>query len=625
MLSCTPILASLLPFLPQDDGGAPPVADPAPVEESRPLQDDALEGWLSRIERDARASFPRKNDTALDLMQVGRHPRDEEERGAALMALGAGGDGIHGGLLESWASEGSGSVRLAALLAMGELGEELGERESFLVDLLRSEDAEVRECALLALLRTGGLGWQDQARGIATDPEHPLYADAPRLLAFVEDPAAAFPPHRATLRLFDVRWRAATLFGRVDGRGFSANHIVRLAEDELFLEEMVLQASSDIHGHGLEDHLLSLLLKPGHPARVRTVVRVMPDKLEQIVVGGFWEPSNPEEWRQLVDEAMRTSATKMMRGTLEKATADATVGPAAAVFLLRLNPVWEDLVLSGLNAADPEQRIFTCRAIGAAGLSRYLGALTEREGDEHPKVRAAALAARMVIGDARAYDVAEEMLTGGSDEARTDLIDAVADAGVSGDLTAFLHAVAEEEEGLLRADLFATCALRGRLVEGSALREAFPLCPPGSTTSLRLIEALSILPSAADLEFLADQFPTDRPHSLNVTLAGALIRGAHKKVEPLLRSAVWNSDLHVSLLAGGVTGEAFGLRTLEHWVLRPPTGASAADVRRVGYAIGQWGGVAAIDSLRERMGGGAGADRPALQGAYLGAMAARTH
>ena len=48
------------------------------------------------------------------------------------------------------------------------------------------------------------------------------------------------------------------------------------------------------------------------------------------------------------------------------------------------------------------------------------------------------------------------------------------------------------------------------------------------------------------------------------------------------------------------------------------------DVRRLGYAIGEWGGMPAVEELRKQLGTTAGAELPALQGAVLGALAART-
>ena len=54
----------------------------------------------------------------------------------------------------------------------------------------------------------------------------------------------------------------------------------------------------------------------------------------------------------------------------------------------------------------------------------------------------------------------------------------------------------------------------------------------------------------------------------------------------------------------------------------PPASASSNDLRRVGFAIGEWGGVAALEDLARDLHYASG--HPALQGAFLGALSART-
>ncbi len=52
----------------------------------------------------------------------------------------------------------------------------------------------------------------------------------------------------------------------------------------------------------------------------------------------------------------------------------------------------------------------------------------------------------------------------------------------------------------------------------------------------------------------------------------------------------------------------------------PPAGATEADVRRLGFALGQWGGLPTVEALARRRNGG----DPALQGALLGALTTRS-
>jgi hypothetical protein len=55
---------------------------------------------------------------------------------------------------------------------------------------------------------------------------------------------------------------------------------------------------------------------------------------------------------------------------------------------------------------------------------------------------------------------------------------------------------------------------------------------------------------------------------------------------------------------------------------RPPRQATSADLRRVGFAVGVWGGLAEVDHLAKQLRFNSG--HPALQGALLGALTQRT-
>lgn len=606
-------------------GGAPS------VEAAPRVQDDGAatdgDAWRDLLVRDRRLGFPASNPEVLQALAVDAEPVDALHRQAALVALGASREPDARRLLTSWTSEGTGPDRLAAILGLGQLGTRLGQADLLLVDALLDEGAQVRECALLALLQSGP-GWRTLANGIAADAEHPLHADAPILIAFLDDPTGTRQEHRAIRLLLDLRWSAARWFGTIDGQGWGSTLLDQLGENQRFLDEVVLHSATRVHLAGVKDHLVELLLQPGSPVRVRVAVRVLPRELDEMVHAGLWAPENTREWRALIDEAYRAGVVPLLPHAMELATRHRAVAPAAAATLVRRDGRHEEALYAALDGDDPSLKVLACRGIGENALDRFARRLESLVDDEDLSVRGAALAARLQLGDLRARDIARTILLDHEQygrEERGHLRDALAATGRSGDVTAILHDLALELEGADRADLLAISALRGRLVPGEELRALYPLCAPGSTTARRVIEALSTLPTAEDLEFLAKQFPVDGDVELNIALARALIRGGHKKVEPVLRKAVWKGPLDRSVLAAAVVKQTSGMRTLVHWVLKPPSDATSADVRRVGYAIGEWGGVSAIRELQERMGGVAGADRPALQGAYLGAMASRTH
>src|SRR5262249_50079828 len=81
----------------------------------------------------------------------------------------------------------------------------------------------------------------------------------------------------------------------------------------------------------------------------------------------------------------------------------------------------------------------------------------------------------------------------------------------------------------------------------------------------------------------------------------------------------WSDAWNRSVLAGGLIVASAGTRGLLDELDSAPPTATERDVRRVGFALGEWGGIGAVEQLaRERSEGG-----PGLQGALLGALSSR--
>ena len=74
------------------------------------------------------------------------------------------------------------------------------------------------------------------------------------------------------------------------------------------------------------------------------------------------------------------------------------------------------------------------------------------------------------------------------------------------------------------------------------------------------------------------------------------------------------------MLAAGLIVQSRGITALEEELDTPPTPVTGNDLRRVGFALGEWGGVDALEALSRRRPAG----DPAVQGAYLGAMSSRS-
>jgi hypothetical protein len=85
---------------------------------------------------------------------------------------------------------------------------------------------------------------------------------------------------------------------------------------------------------------------------------------------------------------------------------------------------------------------------------------------------------------------------------------------------------------------------------------------------------------------------------------------------------LWRGSHDISLLAAAQLVEVYGMHFLLDEVAAAPRDADDADLRRVGFAIGTWGGIDAVEQLSRARRNNTG--DPALQGAVLGALGART-
>jgi hypothetical protein len=115
-------------------------------------------------------------------------------------------------------------------------------------------------------------------------------------------------------------------------------------------------------------------------------------------------------------------------------------------------------------------------------------------------------------------------------------------------------------------------------------------------------------------------FPVEDSRSLNVELALALVQTRDPGAVGLLRQGIWRGPWNRSVLSAGLLVRHGGVQALHDELASPPAGATDVDLRRVGFALGEWGGLGEVDVLARRR----RASDPALQGAFLGALATRT-
>jgi hypothetical protein len=106
-----------------------------------------------------------------------------------------------------------------------------------------------------------------------------------------------------------------------------------------------------------------------------------------------------------------------------------------------------------------------------------------------------------------------------------------------------------------------------------------------------------------------------------VELALVLIKYREPVALELLTSALWDDSWNRSVLAGGLLVKATSIFDLINDLDAAPRRTNDQDQRRVGFAIGQWGGLAAVEELARNR----NERHPAVQGAFLGALSTRTH
>ncbi|MAF66680.1 MAG: hypothetical protein CMJ84_13600 [Planctomycetes bacterium] len=597
----------------------PPRQDPARAARAGVLAEASVQAaWPERLRRDERASFtPRSAVAARAALE--RSGLGPVERGVALMALGSTGTTIERARLASWSAEGTPAERKAAILALGELGTGVQDRLSELCD---DPDTELAACAALALLRTGTLSARARVDELTRGGRSDLAQRARDLLLFEADPLAAgeLPAPRL---LLDLRWSAARAYGLVDGQAWSITLLGELLADERFLDAVVLSESARLQAPGVKDHLLAQLLEVGGQWAVRAAVAGLPVELALLVENDLWRPSRAD-WEWILDEIGTRSLASEAVDLLGIARASAGLN-LRAIELLSRGGVYDDLEELSAQWEDlaPGERILVCRAIGNTHRPDVGARLADWGDDPQPAVAAAALLAQARLADSRAIsrlrtELLDPQQTGWA--LRVRMACEMASDPVVGDL---LSEALELCEGDWRLRVAASLGLAGRPGALIVLREALGGRLPDGELGVLVVRALGSSGSEEDLEFLAEVFPLERRPLLNHHLARALVGGRYEEALGVVRTALWRGPFDRSVLAAAVLIDRVGIFRLREELAMPPARATSEDIRRVGFALGEWGGLAEIDELQRRL--RARTFDPVMQGALLGALSARTH
>lgn len=612
-----------------------PKLQPCPFQEEHGAGDD---GGASRIAaliaREQRIGFtPASSRGALGAME---DPQQLEQRPQALMTLGILGSVSSRPLLEEVSQHGALEERCAAVLALGELGGKVAGADLLLMVLLADPKREVAECALYALLLTRPEAGHARAAAYIASPDHPLHRVAQALLDWVDGrPNLAATP---ALRALTLRWEAARSFGTVDGVSWHMLQIQRLGENEFLLDRLILLRAAELGSSVVRDYLLEMLLeREPQPIVVRAAVIAMPAELDELIASGLWAPRSPEEWEALVDEAEVRGLFASLPRALERAAQVDSLLARVAPYLASNDERFFETVDGLLGSRDAARRAQSAYAIGEARLTRSLPRLLRLKDDKNVAVRAAVSVARARLGD---LDVLAELVALFIDDRdarrasfreREFLLEAMYKTRRSRttqllleSLSGRMRDVTELAERHERASMLAILRLAGRAVDTSKLLEFFGDRSFPENQQVWLLEALGEMPNATVQGRLEAAFPLDGGWRANLPLVRALLDIGSESAAPLLQSAVWRGPAGRSVLAAALVEEEYGLLRLMHWISKPPAGATSSDLRRVGYAVGLLGRLTAVDQLQRQLGAIAGAERPALQGALLGALTSRT-
>jgi hypothetical protein len=594
-------------------------APPAPAQ----TPEAAGLAWPELVARDGRVSFSMHSaPAAFELLQA--ENVSKERRAAAWLTLGAAGAAQHLQALLDCARTGPDPERGAAILALGELGQG---GDSVLLELSAGSDAALAERALLALLLTHNPVLRRRVEELAGQPGQPLAPVAAVLLVFAADPQHSEASASARA-LLELRWRAAQEFGLVDGQTWPVLVYRALGQRAEFRNEVVLRAAARLDRPLVHDLLLGALLQgEGGPGRLRGAARGIPRELALLVQNGLWKPADVGEWTLLFDELEDSHLEPFAVELYDAALADPALAPRALQLLSRSGA--QDLagpIEAALPDAGPAARVLLCRAMGESEDPTYLLRLGPLAAAGEPAVRAAALVAELLLGSRPVEAIVRGLLTGKPDVLRSALLRELAVNSRSLTAQLLLEEQFENATGEERSVLGMALAREGVREARAWCREALLGEPPPAPEVARaLVAALRARISSEDTTVLRRFFPReDTPENLalNIDLAVALCEINDPYAYPLLHDALWRGSFEVSLLAGVLLAQASGVHALRDEAANPPASARSTDMRRVGFALGTFGGLPEVEALAQLLRYNAGA--PALQGVLLGFLSTRT-
>jgi HEAT repeat protein len=575
---------------------------------------DATPSWPELLERDRTLGFtPLTRDKALSDLALGE--LTPQRRASALMALGCARAGGERSRLESWAQEGSAIERQAAILGLGEMT--LADARP-LVQLAEDPEPEIARCALLALVRGGSAAGVHHVQRLAA-AEGELSEAAADALVFALDPAQSRETPEAR-SLLELRFEAAKRYGLIEGQAWPVLVCERLCADEDFLDRVIYIAAATLRDGAVRDHFLELVLRGPPPEALRGAVVAMPTELSRLVASGLWQPADDAAWRALLEEIDASRLEGLADPILEQASAIPELRAWALLLRVRggAREELEQLTLER-SATGAGDRARIAEALGESADPDLTTSLAPMLEDPDPLVRAAALVALARLGEPKSVARLEGRMADAEDPERDHLVEALRRAARSAHVSSLLATLFPELEGDARLGAAIALARSGHAGAREEVRAALRERPPAGAQGEALVRALIAAPDAGDLALLRELFPVEGEPAISARIARALIELRDPLVLPVLRAALWRGPWNRSVLAGGLMAKVAGIGSLLFELQRPPETATSRDLRRVGFALGEWGGLDQLEILDERR-----IATPAVEGALLGALGART-
>ena len=572
--------------------------------------------WRQLLQRDATFSF---TDRSASMARAAlEDPRSSSSRrAAAWVAIGCAGAVADRAKAEQAALNAADPERLGAIFCLGSLA------AGGLPTLrgIAAKDDPASGCAWLALLLAGDAEARRALEEQAADPRAHNRRLAEELLLWRYDPGSSreSAPVRAWLSL---RAEAARRFGLHSGETWSVRALRELVADQDWVLEVVVGAAPRVRAPGVKDYMLRGLLEQRGPARLEAAVVVMPVELSQLVANGLWSPRDGGEWVILLDAVAAHRKETLVPEVLRAARRTALAPRAMELLAFGGDPdsSFEAFEASKLRS-DAKQAL--CAAIGAAGSAPALRRFDELRSDPDPLVRAAWLVAAMRLGQVKPRTEVERALEDAGDELHAPVVSALCRNARDSLCASMLESRLAAARGKEKRQIALALAIEGRYAGRTTVREMLLQDPPpAGRAGAELVVALRRGASSEDLQVFESLFPRGDDRALDLELAIALGQLASPTVVPVLREALWRGSHDISILAAGELAEVHGLHFLHDELASPPADADAGDMRRLGFAIGTWGGIDAVERVSRLRRSNPG--DPALQGAVLGALAART-